>query len=85
MENPERDQGQPVREKLAALCHEQWSGWMKYLFDKSSMDRQGNCVIPRNLYKRWYRQMNTEYGKLSKAEKDSDRTEADKFIELIKE
>jgi hypothetical protein len=22
------------REELAALCHKQWSGWMKHLFSK---------------------------------------------------
>lgn len=71
------------REKLVALCHEQWSGWMKYLFSKSCLDRQGNCLIPRKLYLRWKRQMNTEYNKLSEAEKNSDRTEADKFIKLF--
>lgn len=25
-----------IREKLAELCHKQWSGWMEYLFEKCS-------------------------------------------------
>jgi len=72
------------REEIAAHCHEQWAGWMRWMFDKSSIDRQGNCIIPRELYKRWYRQCKTSYDDLSEEEKDSDRKEADEFISLFK-
>ena len=65
-----------LREQLAALCHEQWSGWMKYLFEKVA-------VFPREEADRWKGQMNTPYAQLSEAEKESDRKEADKFLELI--
>lgn len=72
------------REEIAAHCHAQWSGWMRWMFGKSGVDRQGNCVVPRELYKRWYRQMKTSYTDLSEEEKDSDRKEADEFISLFK-
>lgn len=74
-----------LREQLAELAHKQWSGWMKYMFENSTMDRQGNCVIPRDLYKRWCRQMNTEFKDLLGHEQDSNRTEADKVIDLVKQ
>jgi len=72
-----------VKEELAALCHKQWSGWIRYLFELSTLSPQGNCIIPRSLYKRWYRQVNTNYRDLSEEEKDKDRRQADKFIQLL--
>lgn len=77
------------REKIAQLCHDQWSGWMKYLFskcypEKGQFDRDsGNLGIPGVFVDRWMRQMNTDYEDLSEPEKDSDRKEADKFIDLL--
>ena len=69
-----------LREQLAALEHEQWSGWMKYLFEKSKEDDDGCAKIPASLVARWKRQMNTSYTDLTEHEKESDRAEADKVI-----
>lgn len=71
-----------MREKLAELAHEQWSGWMKYLF-KQCTHPHGLCVIPDWAEEGWQRQMNTAYHDLSQEEKDSDRTEADKFLAVL--
>jgi len=71
------------REKLAALCHEQWSGWMKYLFGKCEY-KDGDLIIPGWGAERWQRQMNTKYEGLTKMEKDSDRKEADKILSTLK-
>ena len=73
-----------VREQLADLCHEQWAGWMKYLFSKSIHGSDGSVVIPPELVERWRRQMETPYSQLSEPEQNSDRNEADKFIALLK-
>jgi hypothetical protein len=80
-----------IREKLAALCHEQWSGWMEYLFSKCEPDCRGMfhkkpsgaLVIPEWAVDRWKRQMTTPYARLSEEEKESDRKEADKFLEIF--
>ena len=72
-----------LRERLADLCHEQWSGWMRYLFGKGSWNDISEFLIDAESAKRWYRQMRTPYAGLSKGEQDSDRKEADKFIECI--
>lgn len=71
------------REKLAELCHEQWSGWMKYLFGKSSLQNDGTLLIPKWATDRWFKQMHTDYKDLSEEEKESDRKEADRFIDII--
>jgi hypothetical protein len=72
-----------MRDKVADLCHEQWNGWMVYLFGKSITNQDGSVTIPKELVERWRRQMNTPYIELSAKEKDSDKVEADKFIKLF--
>lgn len=72
-----------LREELAKLAHSQWSGWMEYLFSKCEVSPDGTMTIPKWAVDRWSRQVKTKYDDLDQSEKDSDRTEADKFIEVI--
>lgn len=71
------------KEKLAELCHEQWSGWMRYMFFKGKLNEDGSWTMPKEFVERWTRQMNTPYAELSESEQDSDRKEADKFLRLV--
>lgn len=71
------------REALAELCHEQWSGWMQYLFEKCEENKDGTATIPKWAVERWSRQMKTKYRQLSENEQNSDRAEADRFLALI--
>ena len=73
-----------MREKLANLCHEQWANWMNYMFSKGMFNDDGSWTLQIEFVERWKRQMNTPYSLLSKPEQDSDRAEADKFIEVFK-
>lgn len=78
-----------AREPLAALSHEQWSGWMRYMFSKCyAEDWDGKphpmTYIPTHLVERWLRQMNTPYADLPESEKESDRVEADKMIAVMR-
>jgi len=61
-------------EQLAALEHDRWSRWMKYMFANLTME---NLV-------RWKRQMDTHYRNLSEAEKESDRKEVRRTLEILK-
>ena len=81
-----------IRERVANLCHEQWSGWMKYLFGKCEEEvlthtyvlaSERKTIIPKEFVDRWKRQMATPYGKLFPKEQDSDHTEADKFLSVF--
>ena len=72
-----------LREEVAALEHEQWAGWMKYLFENSVESDDGRIEIPASLVARWKRQMNTSYADLTENEKESDRAEADKVLRVI--
>lgn len=68
-----------MREELAALMHEIWADWMKFMLS-CCVERY---VIPVQAGRRWSRQMETPYDDLSEKEKDSDRREADKVLELF--
>jgi hypothetical protein len=71
-------------EALASLCHEQWSGWMRYLFGFGGTIHPGDqFLIDKEHMNRWLRQMNTPYDELSELEKMSDGKEALKFIRLM--
>lgn len=62
-----------LREELAALEHEQWGIWTRYMirnFTKENVDR-------------WKKQMVTPYKSLSEKEKRSDRVGADRVLELF--
>ena len=72
-----------MKEELANLCHEQWSGWVKYMFSKGTLNEDGTWTMPIEFVQRWTRQMNTPYTELSESEQNSDRNEADKFIEIF--
>ena len=61
------------REKLAALEHDQWAHWTKYMLDN---------LTPENIA-RWKKQVKTPYAALSEKEKDSDRIWADKVIKIV--
>lgn len=73
-----------MRERLAALAHAQWSDWMEYLFSKCQMNEDGTAIIPAWAVERWQRQMNIPYSELPEDEKESDRAEADKMLEVLK-
>ena len=60
-----------LREDLAALEHEQWAHWTRYLLDN---------LTPENI-ERWRRQIDIPYAELSEVEKDVDREWADRVLE----
>ena len=73
-----------IRHALAAYAHDAWSGWMKYLFDKSRRNPDGSVTIPPDLVTRWKRQMLTDYADLPAAEQASDLAEADKMLAVLR-
>lgn len=82
-----------LREALAAYAHEAWSGWMKYMVSKikftsqRALSQEGEVQmwLSNGLRHRWQRQMNTSYEELPESEKESDRKEADRIIQIFKD
>lgn len=60
-------------ESLAALEHEQWAHWTRYMLDN---------LTPENV-ERWRRQIETPYADLSEEEKASDREWAMRVLEVL--
>ena len=81
--NPKQPRTVFDEEQLAELAHNQWSDWMKYLFSKGEFNDDGTWTMPKWAVDRWTRQMNTKYENLSIDEKNSDKIEADKMLEII--
>lgn len=62
-----------LRERLAALEHEQWAHWTKYMLEH--MNDQNTL--------RWLKQIETPYEALTEGEKEADRKWADKILALL--
>jgi hypothetical protein len=62
-----------LREWLADLEHKQWAHWTKYMLDNLTEDN----------IKKWRRQIDTPFEKLSEQEKKSDFEWADKVIDIL--
>ena len=73
-----------ILDQLAAIEHERWSHWQRYMHSKGKRKSDGSLVIPPNLVEQWERQMNTEYQQLSEKEKKSDIEQVEKYLPLIK-
>lgn len=74
-----------LMENLAAIEHERWADWQRYLHSKcSKMNLHGGAlIIPAELVKQWERQIATPYADLSEKEKDSDREQVRRYWPLI--
>lgn len=72
-----------IIEEHADFAHSAWSGWMKYLFSKTTSNEDGSETIPKELTDRWRRQLKTSYKDLPEDEKESDRDEAIKVLKIV--
>ena len=70
-------------EALAAVEHERWSHWQRYLHGQCERRDDGALVIPPTLAQRWSEQMSTPYDALSDQEKESDREQVQRYLPII--
>ena len=70
-------------ESLAAIEHERWSHWQRYLHSKGKLLPDGSLSLPAELVARWERQMAQAYADLPEAEKHSDRDQVRKYLDVI--
>lgn len=70
-------------ETLAAVEHERWSHWQRYMHGKCINQPDGSLIIPANLAQRWQEQVDKPYAELSEQEKESDREQVRKYLPLI--
>jgi hypothetical protein len=72
-----------IMESLAAVEHERWSHWQRYMHYKGIRQPDGSLLIPCDLVARWEKQIDTPYTDLTEAEKESDREQVKKYFLLI--
>ena len=70
-------------ERLAAIEHERWSHWQRYMHGKAMKQPDGSILIPPDLVSQWERQLATPYADLSDREKESDREQVRKYLPVI--
>jgi hypothetical protein len=70
-------------EKLAAVEHDRWAHWQRYMHGKAERRPDGTLILPAELVERWEAQISTPYADLSQAEKESDREQVRRYLPLI--
>jgi hypothetical protein len=71
-------------ETLAAIEHERWSHWQRYMHSKCiPHGDDGALLIPAGLVRQWENQIATPYSLLNEKEKESDREQVRKYLPLI--
>lgn len=74
-----------IIDALAAIEHERWAHWQRYLHTQCEPGPDGSLTIPAGLVRRWTDQMNTSYANLSEAEKESDREQVEQYLPIIEQ
>lgn len=77
LESPE------ILNRLAAVEHERWAHWQRYLHDQCERRDDGALVIPADLVRRWEEQIETPYSDLSAEEQRSDQEQVLKYLPVV--
>lgn len=80
---PDARSHQTLRTRLAAIEHQRWADWQRWLHDQCAKLPTGELVIPQPLVERWERQIATPYEGLSEMEQRSDMRQVDRYWPLI--
>ncbi|WP_313813365.1 hypothetical protein [Glutamicibacter sp.] len=76
-------QSQRTIERLAAIEHERWAHWQKYVHDQCERRDDGSLIVPAELAARWEAQIETTYSELSDQEQESDREQVRKYLPTV--
>jgi hypothetical protein len=70
-------------EKLAAVEHERWSQWQRYVHSKCTRQPDGSLLLPADLVARWEKQIATKFAELDNTDKERDREQVRKYLPVI--
>lgn len=70
-------------EQLAAIEHERWAHWQRYVHDQCERQDDGSLVIPAELVARWQTQIETPYAELTDEEQESDREQVRRYLPVV--
>jgi hypothetical protein len=74
---------QRLIEELAAIEHERWSQWQRYVHSKCTRQPDGSLLLPADLVARWEKQVATNYSALDETDKERDREQVYRYLPLI--
>lgn len=72
-----------LMEELAAIEHQRWADWQRYMHGLCTKNDDGSLTIPPALAERWTKQIMTPYEELSASEQVSDRDQVKRYWHLI--
>jgi len=72
-----------IMEELAAIEHERWAHWQRYMHSKAERLDDGSLRIPVDLVARWESQIARPYAQLEDEEKESDREQVRRYLARI--
>jgi len=81
--NPTVPPNDKLTEALAEYAHDVWSRIKLSTFEKGSEHSTGGLLIPREVVSKWRKQIDSSYYLLSEDEKESDREEAKKILNIL--
>lgn len=70
-------------DRLAAIEHERWSHWQRYMHGKATRQADGALLIPSDLVARWEKQIATPYVDLPADEQESDKEQVERYLPII--
>ena len=76
-------QSPELLETLAAIEHERWAHWQRYMHSQCRPAADGALIIPPELVVRWTEQLSTPYAELPEPEKESDREQVRRYLPAI--
>ncbi len=82
---PQSPSTEQLIEKLAAIEHDRWSDWQKWVHEQLIPTLKGdpNFQIPKDTIRRWHDQIITPYADLTEKEKQSDRDQVMRYWPLL--
>jgi hypothetical protein len=72
-------------DQLAAIEHERWAHWQRYMHGQASRRDDGTLILPADLVARWEKQIDTRYADLSADEQESDKEQVERYLPIIEE
>jgi hypothetical protein len=75
---------QDLREALAAIEHQRWADWQRWLHSQATMNHpEGTLTIAAADVDHWERQIATPYEQLSRREQESDLEQVDRYLPAV--
>ncbi len=70
-------------EKLAAIEHERWAHWQRFMHAQGRRQPDGSLVLPPESVARWDRLIDTPYALLTDKERESDREQVRRYLPIV--